>query len=182
VSQFSSTGRRLARCRRAIWVGLLLGALLVPTLSSDALGAHRLKPPRRPMVGAQGLFVRASLGSFCVQQQTGNTATGLCGDAAPPTKPPQPRLLVDQGDRITMLFRHRHGLDDRPGRVRLSLARIRQGKMHTLSWRGQAHRVRGHPWRWRVSAPDQVLRANYLTIDERFPAGDAEYSVGLKHG
>jgi hypothetical protein len=80
-----------------------------------------------------------------------------------------------------MLFRHRHGLDDRPDRVRLSLARIRHGNMHTLSWRGKAHRIRGHPWRWRVTAPDQVARANYLTIDETFPAGDAEYGVGLEH-
>jgi len=161
---------------------LLLGALVVPLLSADALGAHRLQPPRRPLVGAHGLFVRAGLGSFCVQQQTGNTGTGLCGDASPPTKPPDPRLLVDKGDRIAMLFRHRHGLRDRPGRVHVSLARIHDGKIHTLSWHARAHRIRGHPWRWRVRAPRQVDRANYLTIDETFRAGSAEYGAGLKHG
>jgi hypothetical protein len=156
---------------------VLVAALLV----APPVGASEVKPPLRPFVGSHGLFARAKLGSYCVTYGMDGAGVGLCADAAPPDKPPRARISVEPGNRITILFRHRDGLRDRPSRVHVALGRIRDGHLRTFSVHIDAHRVRDHDWTWRARAPRQVARANVLTIFERFPAGDSGYFVGLRH-
>jgi hypothetical protein len=174
----SSTRRTKSPWR--LGAAAVLSLVLAALLAVPAVGADNIKPPRRPFVGSRGLFARAKQGSFCVTRETGNTGVGLCGDAAPPTKPPGPRITVKSGDRIVMLFRHRHHLRDRPGKVHVSLGRIHDGKLDTFSGRINAHRIGGHPRRWQARAPRKVKKANLLTVAEIFAAGDAEYFVGLR--
>jgi hypothetical protein len=136
--------------------------------------------PRRPFVGTHGLFVRGKLGSYCVTRETGNTGVGICVTAAAPDEPPKARLPVEPSDRIEMLFPHRHRIRDQPAQLHLSLGRIEAANLETFSAHMKAHRVRGHPRKWRARAPSQVVQANALEIFETFPAGDADYFVGLR--
>jgi hypothetical protein len=165
------------RCAAAGLLALLVAALL----TVPALGATGAKPPRRVFVGSNGLFARAKLGSYCVTYETDGMGTGVCADGAAPGRPPKPRITVEPGDRIAMLFRHRPGLRDRPSHIHLALARIRHGDLRALSVHPEAHKVHGHARKWRAGAPRRIAKANLLTIFDRFPAGDATYYVGLRH-
>lgn len=178
ASMVSSSRQRNSRCRRA--AAAVLGLFVAALLAAPPVGASEVKPPRRPFVGSHGLFARAKLGSYCVTYETDGTGVGVCADAAAPDKPPRARIRVEPGNRIAILFRHRDRLRDRPSRVHVALGRIHDGDLRTFSVHIAAHKVSGHDWRWRARAPHQVARANLLTIFERFPAGDAEYFVGLR--
>jgi hypothetical protein len=162
-------------------VAAVVAASLTALLAAPAIGSGGTDPPRRAFVGSNGLFARAKLGSYCVTYETDGTGVGVCADGAAPDRPPKPRIAVEPGDRIAMLFRHRPALRDRPSHIHLALARIRHGERRALSAHLQAHEVRGHARKWRARAPRQVARANLLTIVDRFPAGDATYYVGLRH-
>jgi hypothetical protein len=162
-------------------VAAVVAVSLTALLAAPAIGSGGVDPPRRAFVGGDGLFARAKLGSYCVTYERDGTGVGVCADGAAPARPPRPRITVDPGDRIAMLFRHRPGLRDRPSHIRLALARIRHGERRAFSAHLKAHEVRGHARKWRARAPRQVARANLLTIVDRFPAGDATYYVGLRH-
>jgi hypothetical protein len=136
--------------RRGPFCVVLLAVLLASAIATAAFGRDSLTP-RRPFVGVDNLYTRADLGSYYITSADGTG--GECSDAAPPTKAPSPRLPVEPGDRVSILFRHNPSIVDRPKRVRASLARIKNGHICYLSWRGHAHRVRGHPWRWRLRLP-----------------------------
>ncbi len=159
--------------------GLVLVVLLLAVPMASAGGTSK---PRRPFAGAHGLFVRGQLGSYCVTRETGNRGVGICVDTAAPDHPPKARLPVDSGDRIAMMFPHRRGISDRPSHIHLSLARIENGDFETLDARIEAHRVRGHPRRWRTRLPRQVANANVLDVFEQFRGGDASFLVGLRPG
>jgi hypothetical protein len=159
----------------------MLAIALAALLVVPALGADTVKPPRRPFVGSDGLFARAKLGAYCVMYESADgNGVGQCIAAAAPTRPPRARIAVEPGDRIAMLFRHRQRLRDRPSRIHLSMGQIHDGELETFSAHINAHHVPGHPWKWRARAPAQVARANLLELFERFPAGDADYFVGLQ--
>jgi hypothetical protein len=163
--------------RRGALCVVLVSALLATAIGTTAFGGDSLTP-RRPFVGVHNLYTRADLGSYCVTSADGTE--GECSDAAPPTRPPSPRLPVQPGDRVSVLFRDNPSSVDRPKRVGVSLARIKNGHVRYLGWRGHAHRVHGHPWRWRFRLPRQVKRGNFLELFERMSGGDATYGVGLR--
>ena len=158
----------------------MVGVLIVVLLAVSAPAAGGVKPPRRPFVATNGLFARAKLGAYCVTYERDGRGVGVCTAAAAPDQPPKPRIRVEPGDRFTMLFRHRQGLHDRPTRLHASLGRIEDGDLETLSAHVKAHRVRGHPRKWRARAPSEAPEANVLELFETFPAGDASYFVGLR--
>lgn len=162
-------------------VAAVVAVSLTALLAAPASGSGGVDPPRRPFVGSDGLFARAKLGSYCVTYETDGMGTGACADAAAPARPPRPRITVEPGDRIAMLFRHRPGLRDRPSHLHLALARFRHGDLRALSVHPRAHKVDGHARKWRARAPRQIASADLLTILDRFPAGDATYYVGLRH-
>jgi hypothetical protein len=148
-----------------------VGALLAVTaIGLAAATAHEPRAhPRQIWVGSGGLYVRASLGSYCWSRREG---AGICADAAYPIDV-RGRLPVQARDRVTLLA------PDHARRVQVSLLRVEGSSIDQIDWRARARRVGDGPHRWRVRLPADLRNANRLDVFVRYKAGDADFWAGI---
>lgn len=147
------------------------GALLAATaIGLAAATAHEPRAhPRKIWVGSGGLYVRASLGSYCWSRREG---TAFCADAAYPIDV-RGRLPVQPRDRVTLLVR------DHARRVHVSLLRVEDNAIHQVDWRARARRVGDGPHRWRFRLPADLRNANRLDVFVAYKGGDADFWAGI---
>jgi hypothetical protein len=156
---------------RRILAIVAVGALLPATaVGLGAATAHeRRDHPRQIWVGSGGLYVRASLGSYCWPLGQGGR---FCADSVYPIDV-RGRLPVQPLDWVTLLVR------DHVRRVQVSLLRVEGGVIGPADWRASARLVGDGPHRWRFRLPADLRNANRLDVSVRLKGGDADFWAGI---
>lgn len=166
----------------------LLGAVGLGWATLDNGDKAATAPHRyafRPLVGSHGLYVKADgpLADSCIypRHSPHGIPFACSGAGVLIVRPPQPRLPVEPGARVSIQFFHHQHLRDRARKVFGFLARVSRESPHrhpiaTL----EARRTAGH-WYWRLRLPHNLEEANVLSVVTRLPrGGHARYLVGLK--
>ncbi|MGI9019201.1 MAG: hypothetical protein ACR2G3_00630 [Solirubrobacterales bacterium] len=152
------------------------GVLLAATaIGLSAATAHEPRAhPQKIWVGSGGLYVRASLGSYCWSRREEGTGfwNGFCADAAYPIDV-RGRLPVQPRDRVTL------HVPDHARRVNVSLLRVEGSAINHGDWRARARRVGDGPHRWRFRLPADLQNANRLDVFVRYERGDADFWAGI---
>ena len=156
-----------ARNLPIVATGALLGATAI---GLSAATAHEPRGhPQKMWVGSGGLYVRASVGSYCWSRREG---AAICADAAYPIDV-RGRLPVQPRDRVTLRA------PDHARRVRVSLLRVEGGAIDHVDWQARARRVGDGPHRWRFRLPADLQSANRLDVFVRYKRGDADFWAGI---
>jgi hypothetical protein len=170
--------RRLSGAAAALGLGALAAAT---ALAGPASEGPRMAP--RPALVSNGSEqVRSDLGTYCVESSPGpGQQVGQCADALPPSKPPTPRLQVAPARELVVRFRHRQGLADEVAGFSASLARA-GGKrgFETFGPALEPRRVAQTKRRWSFLLPQDLGRANALSIFATLETGDAMFTIGLR--
>lgn len=165
-------------------LGLVAVSLVVALAGGTALAVtERPKmKPRAALVSIGVDEVRSELGSYCVERvAVPGQQIGVCADAPPPTRPPTPRLEVTPAGEVVVRFRHREGLADEVTGFTASLA-YAGGKrgFELVSQPLEPLRVAGSKRRWTFRLPQELGRANALSIAASWESGDATFTIGLR--
>jgi hypothetical protein len=159
-----------------------LAALAATTVQAAPASERPRIVPRPALVSNGSEQVRSELGTYCVDSSPGPAQpVGQCADAVPPTKPPTPRLEVAPARELVVRFRHRQGLADEVTGFSASLARA-GGKrgFETFGPALEPRRVAQTKRRWSFVLPQDLGRANALSIFATLESGDATFTVGLR--
>lgn len=153
--------------RKLVLVAALVG---IWAFTLGTAGGHPPgEKPKRIWAGSGGLYVRATLGTYCWERER----SGICADAAYPLKV-RGRLPVRPRGRVALRFA------DHARHVRVSLTRVRDREAKSLDWRTRARRPTENPHRWRFRLPRKLRGANRLDISARYPNGDGHFSAGIE--
>lgn len=154
---------------RAMTTGILLAVATATLVAAPAAGVGSERP--RPLfASARGETIRATLGSYCVNED----GAGMCADAAYPLEV-HGRLLVSP-PKLVVLRTH----DTKIKRVTVRLLHVEGDDIEPLE-RVEAHRAVSAPARWRARMPRRLGNANRLDIFVRYAEGigDADFWVKI---
>jgi hypothetical protein len=138
--------------------------------------------PRAALVGAHGLQVRSTVGTYCTESRPkpgGGSAE--CADYAYPLKT-HGRLPVAGGDRVALRFRHNPTIRDRVRSVRVTPLHATKDDFTTAGPSVHAKVNPEHPSRWKAALPGDLGNANVLEVSVLYPHGDADFWAGIVQG
>jgi hypothetical protein len=157
-------------------IALLIALVALLASAAVALGGGKAGPPKRALVTSHGLRTGSVLGSYCSAGQTeAGQGVGGCGDAEYPL---HPRTFVPITPRSTV----RVNVRKRAKRVTANLEKGRDAPYGFVGDEMKGQPVSGSHHRiWRLRMPDDLPKADALSIDARFAdGGDANWWAGVK--
>ena len=157
----------------------LAGGAAIGASASKQGGDGHGQRPRVIHLQTPDQSVRATPGSYCLQQDApdGATGSGICADAAYPL-PTKGRLDLEPGQRFALRTH-----DPEVKRIRLSLLRVKGQGAADLGRSFRAVQRPGHPSRWIARLPENAsVKANTIDIGVAYEhgIGSADNWAGLR--